>query len=303
MCRLFGMSGGQRRMHATFWLLEASDSLAAQSRRNPDGYGLATFAEDGTPEIKKRPAAAYDDEEFACEAKQEESRTFVAHVRYASTGKVAMENTHPFEQKGRVFAHNGVIGGLDSLDARLGDYASLVHGETDSERFFALITKGIDDSGGDVGEGIARAVRWVARELPLYSLNFILADESDLWALRYPETHGLLMLERAPGGPTGVRHLDAASRAGTVRVRSAALASRPSVIFATEQMDEEAGWQPLASGQLVHVDSDLKCSSVKIDEPPAHLLTLADLEPHAAASQQEPEPLSSKAAPNASPSR
>jgi len=287
------MSGGQRRMNATFWLLEASDSLAEQSRRNPDGYGLATFAEDGTPEIKKRPAAAYDDEEFAREAKQEESRTFVAHVRYASTGKVAMENTHPFEQKGRVFAHNGVIGGLDSLDARLGDYASLVHGETDSERFFALITKGIDDSGGDVGEGIARAVRWVARELPLYSLNFILADESDLWALRYPETHGLLMLERAPGGPTGVRHLDAASRAGTVRVRSAALASRPSVIFATEQMDEDAGWRALEPGELMHVDADLHCSSVNIDEPPARLLTLADLEPHAAASQHEPEPLAS----------
>jgi len=290
-------------MHATFWLLEAEDSLAEQSRSNPDGYGLATFARDGRPEIKKRPAAAYEDQEFAREAKHEESRTFVAHVRYASTGKVALENTHPFEQKGRVFAHNGVVAGLDSLDDRLGDYRSLVRGETDSERFFALITKEIDGAGGHVGEGIVRAVRWVAQELPLYSLNFILADQSDLWVLRYPETHALLMLERAPGGPTGVRHLDAASRAGTVRVRSAALATQASVIFATEQMDEDAGWRMLDPGELMHVDADLRCSSLTIDEPPAHLLTLADLEPHAAASQHEPEPLSSKAAPNASPSR
>ena len=292
MCRLFGMSGGRRRMHATFWLLDAPDSLAAQSRQNPDGYGLATFAEDGTPEIKKRAAAAYQDAEFAREAKHEESRTFLAHVRYASTGKVAMQNTHPFEQKGRVFAHNGVIEGLDSLDDRLGDYSSLVHGQTDSERFFALITKEID-AAGSVGEGIVNAVRWVARELPLYSLNFILADESDLWVLRYPETHGLLMLERAAGGPTGGRHLDAASRAGTVRVRSAALATQASVIFATEQMDEDAGWRALEPGELMHVDADLHCSSVNIDEPPARLLTLADLEPHAAASQHEPEPLAS----------
>jgi predicted glutamine amidotransferase len=279
-------------MHATFWLLDAPDSLAAQSRQNPDGYGLATFAEDGTPEIKKRAAAAYQDAEFAREAKHEESRTFLAHVRYASTGKVAMQNTHPFEQKGRVFAHNGVIEGLDSLDDRLGDYSSLVHGQTDSERFFALITKEID-AAGSVGEGIVNAVRWVARELPLYSLNFILADESDLWVLRYPETHGLLMLERAAGGPTGGRHLDAASRAGTVRVRSAALATQASVIFATEQMDEDAGWRALEPGELMHVDADLHCSSVNIDEPPARLLTLADLEPHAAASQHEPEPLAS----------
>jgi predicted glutamine amidotransferase len=302
VCRLFGMSGGRRRMHATFWLLEAADSLAEQSRRNPDGYGLATFADDGTPEIKKRPAAAYEDKQFAREAKHEESRTFVAHVRYASTGKVALENTHPFEQKGRVFAHNGVIAGLDALDAQLGDHRSLVRGETDSERFFALITKEIDAAGGDVGEGIVRAVRWVARELPLYSLNFVLADESDLWVLRYPETHGLLMLERAAGGPTGVRHLDAASRAGTVRVRSAALATQPSVIFATEQMDEDAGWRMLDPGELIHVDADLRCNSLTIHEPPAHLLTLADLEPHAAASQHEPEPLSSRAAPSARPS-
>jgi predicted glutamine amidotransferase len=279
-------------MHATFWLLDAPDSLAAQSRQNPDGYGLATFREDGTAKIDKRAVAAYEDHEFAREAKHEESRTFVAHVRYASTGKIAMENTHPFEQKGRVFAHNGVIEGLDSLDARLGEYRSLVHGDTDSERFFALITKEID-AAGNVGEGIVNAVTWVARELPLFSLNFILADEADLWVLRYPETHGLLMLERAAGGATGGRHLDAASRAGTVRVRSAALATQASVIFATEQMDEDAGWRALEPGELMHVDADLHCSSVNIDERPAHLLTLADLEPHAAASQHEPEPLAS----------
>jgi glutamine amidotransferase len=98
MCRLFGMSGGPRRVHATFWLLEAPDSLAEQSRRNPDGYGLATFEQDATPEIDKRPAAAYRDELFAREALEEESTTFVAHVRYASTGPVKLENTHPFEQ-------------------------------------------------------------------------------------------------------------------------------------------------------------------------------------------------------------
>ncbi|MDQ6915511.1 MAG: class II glutamine amidotransferase, partial [Actinomycetota bacterium] len=109
MCRLFGMSGGRRRMRATFWLLEAPDSLAEQSRRNPDGYGLGTYDDDGSPDVDKRPAAAYEDELFAREAREEESCTFVAHVRYASTGKVELENTHPFEQRGRLFAHNGAV--------------------------------------------------------------------------------------------------------------------------------------------------------------------------------------------------
>jgi len=52
MCRLFGLSGGRQRMLATFWLLDAPDSLAQQSRRNPDGYGLATFEDDGTAVIQ-----------------------------------------------------------------------------------------------------------------------------------------------------------------------------------------------------------------------------------------------------------
>jgi len=127
------MSGGRRRMRASFWLLEAPDSLAEQSRRNPDGYGLGTFDERGTPVVAKRPAAAYQDELFAREAREEESRTFVAHVRYASTGGLSIENTHPFEQDGRVFAHNGYVGDLASLDARLGDHRGLVRGATDSE--------------------------------------------------------------------------------------------------------------------------------------------------------------------------
>ena len=43
MCRLFGLSAHEERIQATFWLLEASDSLALQSRREPDGAGLGTF--------------------------------------------------------------------------------------------------------------------------------------------------------------------------------------------------------------------------------------------------------------------
>jgi predicted glutamine amidotransferase len=50
-----------------FWLLEAPDSLAEQSRRNPDGYGIATYEEDGFPRIDRRPGTAYADELFARE--------------------------------------------------------------------------------------------------------------------------------------------------------------------------------------------------------------------------------------------
>jgi glutamine amidotransferase len=290
MCRLFALTGGSRRMRATFWLLEAPDSLAEQSRRNPDGYGIATFDDDGTPKLQKRPAAAYEDELFAREAKDEESSTFVAHVRYASSGERTPENTHPFEQHGRVFAHNGHVAELDVLEAHLGSrYRALVKGDTDSERLFALITKEIDEAGGDIEAGIGAAVGWIADELPIYSLNFILATASDVWALRYPEPHPLLILERAIGGPTGARHLDAASSAGTVRVRSGELAGRAAVLFASERMDEDPAWRSLETGELVRVDGDLNVTSrVAFDSAPAHQLTLDDLGVEAVAYQRDP---------------
>jgi predicted glutamine amidotransferase len=280
MCRLFGMSGGPEPVRATFWLLQAPDSLQDQSRREPDGTGIGTFDADGRPVVDKQPLAAYEDRRFAEEAKDLRSRTFVAHVRYASNGELTKPNTHPFQQDGRLFAHNGVIGDLPRLEDELGDARSLVQGETDSERFFALITREIAAS-GDVGEGITAAARWVAENLPILSINCVLITASDLWALRYPDTHDLLVLEREAGGGA-LRH----ASAQRIRVSSEGLSERPAVVVATERMDDDPGWRSLRSGELLHVDGTLGVSSRQvIDTPPAHPLTLADLGKRAAASQ------------------
>ncbi|HEY1519069.1 MAG TPA: class II glutamine amidotransferase [Solirubrobacteraceae bacterium] len=285
MCRLFGMSGGREPVRATFWLLEAPDSLSEQSRREPDGTGLGTFDEHGHPVVSKQPLAAYEDHEFARHAREVSSRTFIAHVRYASTGAVSPENTHPFQQQGRLFAHNGVIEDLGRLEGELGDARSLVHGETDSERFFALITKEIERD-GDVGGAIVRAAGWIAANLPVFALNIVLITPEELWALRYPDVHELYVLERAAGGPTGHRHLDHASARGSVRVRAGDLANRPAVVVASEPMDEDPGWRALSSGELLHVDADLGVTITRVlDHAPAHPLTLADLGGKAAASQ------------------
>ena len=285
MCRLFGMSGGREPVTATFWLLEAPDSLAQQSRREPDGTGLGYFDRAGHPVVEKQPLAAYEDEQFACEAREVCSSTFIAHIRYASTGAVAPQNTHPFEQAGRLFAHNGVIGSLDLLERELGPQMAMVRGETDSERFFALITREIDRC-GEVGEGIASAARWVASHLPVFALNVVLITGEDLWALRYPDVHELHVLERQAGGHRGGRHLDHASARGSVRVRSGELATRPAVVVASEPMDEDPGWRALQSGELLHVSGELGVRIERVlDVAPAHPLTLADLDPRAAASQ------------------
>src|SRR4051794_4317476 len=286
MCRLFGMTGGSGPVAASFWLLEAPDSLAEQSRRNPDGFGLGSFAPDGTPEVIKGAVAAHADDRFARQAIEERSTTYNAHVRFASTGPIAYENTHPFEQEGRLFGHNGVLAGLPELEARFGPAMELVDGDTDSERLFALITAEIAAHDGDVVAGITAAVQWVVAELPVYSLNFVLTTPTELYALRYPEHNPLLVLWRGAGGPSGARQLDHASVAGTVRVRSGELSERPAVVVASERMDEDPGWRLLWSGELLRVDARLRLeSSIVLPDPPAHPLDLESLSDRAAASQ------------------
>ncbi len=230
--------------------------------------------------------AAYEDRRFAAEAKEIHSHTFVAHIRFASTGAVNLKNTHPFEQEGRLFAHNGVIGDVPGLERELGDALALVGGDTDSERYFALITRAIERS-GDVSEGITEAARWIAEHLPVFALNCILITASELWALRYPDTHELFVLERDAGGQDGDRNLEHSSPWHTVRVHSADLAQAPAVVVASEKMDDDPGWRALEPGELLHVDPELKATRTKaLDQPPAHPLTLQDLDPKAAASQR-----------------
>ena len=286
VCRLFGLSGGRERIAATFWLLEAPDSLAEQSHREPDGTGLGAFLTDGRPYLAKQPVAAWADRAFAREARTVHSRTFVAHIRYASTGAVAPQNTHPFEQCGRLFAHNGVIGEIDRLEQALGSERALVRGETDSERFFALISHEMERT-RDIGSAIASAAQWIAGNLPVFALNCILITPTDLWALRYPDVHELYFLERAAGGSGEPAHLDHRGSAGEMHVQSAHLAAHPAVVVASEPLDHDPGWRPLGSGELLHVDAGLHINIARVvDSPPARALTLAELDPRAAASQQ-----------------
>ncbi|MFF1383518.1 class II glutamine amidotransferase [Arthrobacter sp. NPDC058288] len=288
MCRLFGLHAGSLPVRATFWLLDAPDSLADQSRREPDGAGIGTFDADGKARIAKQPLAAWQDHAFAREARDVKSTTFLAHVRYASIGAHTLVNTHPFEQDGRLFAHNGAFGDLERLDHHLADLgvAVLVQGQTDSERLFALITAESRLTGGDVGDGIVRAIAWVAKELPVFSLNLIMTTATDLWALRYPAAHELYILERDPAvAPAPAAPLDA--RSHRIHSRSTELAYNPHVLFGTEPMDHNPAWRPMAPGELVHVDPFLTVTATfPFPDAPAHPLALADLEPNEAASQK-----------------
>jgi predicted glutamine amidotransferase len=282
MCRLFGLHAGTHPCQATFWLLDAPDSLAEQSRRNPDGSGIGVFGPDGQPELHKEPIAAWQDADFATDAHRLTGTTFIAHIRYATTGSLDVHNTHPFLQDNRIFAHNGVVEGLDVIDERLREVgtADLVLGQTDSERVFALITASIRAL-GDVTAGLVDAMRWLADNVPIYAVNVLLCTATDMWAMRYPESNQLYVLDRRLDGAP---QFDL--RTQRIRAYSEHLFDRPSVVFATERMDDDPRWSLLAPGELVHVDATLQVTrTLVLPDPPKHLLTQADLSPSAQQAQ------------------
>jgi predicted glutamine amidotransferase len=183
---------------------------------------------------------------------------------------------------GRIMAHNGGFGEVARLEEQLGPYASLVLGDTDSERYFALITQQADAHGGDAGAGIAAAARWIGAGLPVSALNTVVATPGELQALRYPGQHALHIIER-PAGPGEAPAAEAGLhvRSATSSVHVPALHSAASVVAASGQLDGESGWRMLAPGELVHVRPDLGVqSAVVIAEPPARLVPAGGLNPN-----------------------
>ncbi len=172
------------------------------------------------------------------------------------------------------------------LDARLAQLgaASLVQGQTDSERIFALITAETARRKGDMFDGLLAATSWISDHLPVYALNLVVSTATDLWALRYPAVHDLYVLDRPAGGTGASRALVA--RSSRIHAQSAHLADRASVLVASEPMDDDPGWRLLDPGELLHVDSHLTLhSSSPLPSIPRHRLDRAALDAATAASQ------------------
>ena len=141
MCRLFGCRtaapGG-----VAHELLHGANALRVQSREHPDGWGLGWYA-GRVPQVVRSLTAAHGDEDFEEVSSFVTASTIVAHIRKASIGRVALENTHPFEWGPWLFAHNGTVPEWEksraAVEAEIDPaLREKLRGETDSERCFLV---------------------------------------------------------------------------------------------------------------------------------------------------------------------
>jgi glutamine amidotransferase len=169
MCRLF-CSRTRHPGRVSHELFHGANALRVQSLEHPDGWGLGWY-EGAVPRVVRSLTPAHGDQEFEKLSHFVNAQTVLAHVRKASVGKVAPENTHPFQRGPWLFAHNGTVpewekvrGPLEALiDPSL---RAELRGETDSERCFLLFLSRLRKRGdledAEVGNAAAALSETVA---------------------------------------------------------------------------------------------------------------------------------------------
>jgi len=220
--------------------------LASRAAEHGDGFGIAFFEGRGV-RLFVDPLSARDSPVAALvRAYPIRSENVIAHVRKATQGRVALENTHPFVRElwGRywVCAHNG---NLEGYTARL-HAAFRPVGDTDSERAFCWLMQELAKSHAAV-PGIDELTRTLRELLPVPaafgSFNLLLSNGQALWA--HASTH-LYWIERGhPFGQTRLADADLSVDFAAVTTPSDRVA-----VVATQPLTRDEPWQALAPGEI-----------------------------------------------------
>jgi predicted glutamine amidotransferase len=180
MCRVFGCVAAEP-ASIRHELIEAPNPLIRQSEDHDSGWGMAVYerADGLDPRCVRFPEAAFSDPDFIA-ATGLEGRIFNVHVRRATMGGLALENTHPFCLGSYSFGHNGTI----LRYPRLLENPTVTppNGDTDSEAFFNFLMT-IYDASDPIGS-LRRAIRTTVERSPFSGLNFLFSDGDRLFAYR-----------------------------------------------------------------------------------------------------------------------
>lgn len=262
MCRLFGFrSVIPSQVHRS--LVAADNALHKQSERHPDGWGVAYYV-DGAPHVTKSAAGAMDDALFRRVSGIVSSETVVAHIRKATQGAMTVLNSHPFQYGRWVMAHNGDIPRFPEVRERLEAAIAprlrrFILGETDSERvFFLFLTElskhgelggrlGVDEVTHALRDTIA-LVRQIADRDARSLLTLLVTNGQVMaahhggkelffstWKRRCADRDLCPSLSPACEAPTATGHVN-------------------HLLIASEPLQGENVWEPLAEGDIVGVD-------------------------------------------------
>ena len=248
MCQLLGLNA-----NTPTDLVFSFTGFAHRAAEHKDGFGIAFFEGPGVRLFVDHQSATVSPVAEMVRRYPIRSRHIITHIRKATQGRVALENTHPFMRElwGRywVFAHNG----------NLVDFHPKLHanfhpvGDTDSERAFCWLLQELAKNHArmpsipDLTQTLAELAPTIARH---GTFNFLLSQGEALWAHCSTKLH--YVLRRHPFAAAQLQDADL-----TVDFADLTTPQDRVAVVVTEPLTCNEDWVALQAGELaVFVDGD-----------------------------------------------
>ena len=241
MCQLLGLNA-----NTPTDIAFSFTGLAHRAAEHKDGFGIAFFEGPGVRCFVDHHSARESPIAEMVKRYPIRSRHIIAHIRKATQGTVALQNTHPFVRElwGRywVFAHNG----------DLKDFHPKLHaafrpvGDTDSERAFCWLLQELAKNHAqlpDVG-ALTDTLRELAGPIARHgTFNFLLSQGDALWA--HGSTHLHWLVRQHPFAQARLQDEDL-----TVNFAEHTTPHDRVALIATEPLTTGEAWQAFAPGEL-----------------------------------------------------
>jgi predicted glutamine amidotransferase len=224
-------------------------SFAGFSQRadeHKDGFGIAFFEGRGVRLMVDAQSARTSPIAETVRRYPIRSRHIVSHIRKATVGDVALENTHPFVRElwGRywVFAHNGTLKGFrPRLHA-----AFRPVGQTDSEHAFCWLMQELAKAHADlpsVEELSATLAELLPQAAAHGTFNALLSNGEALWAHASTSLHHIV--RRHPFARATLQDEDL-----TIDFAEHTTPADRVAVVVTEPLTQDETWTPFPPGRL-----------------------------------------------------
>jgi glutamine amidotransferase len=189
MCQLLGLNA-----NTPADLIFSFTGFSTRAEEHKDGFGIGFFEGPGARLFVDTVSARVSPVAEMIRRYPLRSQHIIAHIRKATQGAVALENTHPFMRElwGRywVFAHNGNLEGYEpKLHA-----AFRPVGETDSERAFCWLMQELAKNHSSLPsiEHLTQTLRELVPHIASHGpFNILLSNGQALWAHCSTRLHAL----------------------------------------------------------------------------------------------------------------
>jgi len=216
--------------------------------QHQDGWGIAFFEGCGCRMYLDNKASIHSPVAELVRKYPIHSTHVIAHIRKASVGKVAIENTHPYQREmwGRywVFAHNGDL--ADFHPAFRGHFRPV--GGTDSEKAFCLILETLREafplgkpSLSELHSELLKITKQIAESGPF---NYLLSDGESFFA--HCSTNLAYLVRQAPFSAAHLVDEDV-----SVDFQGVTSEQDRVAIIATAPLTDNEAWTRFFPGQLI----------------------------------------------------